>query len=403
MTAMEHTWRWYGPQDPISLAEIRQTGATGIVTALHHIPTGEVWPISEINARKEIIEAAGFSWSVVESVPVHEDIKCGAANARRYIQNYKETLRNLADCGVDTVCYNFMPVLDWSRTDLSYAFHDGSQALAYFSHVMAAFDLYILQRPNAAASYSKEEQQSARKYFEQLSGDDQKKLVKTVLFGLPGSLEKYSLDQLRKAISAYDGLDEITFRENLYSFLEAVVPVAEACGVRLAIHPDDPPMSILGLPRIVSNYQDIKKLLAAVDSPANGLTLCTGSLGAGAGNNVAEIAADFSRRIHFVHLRNVRNLGKQDFMEDNHLEGDVDMVAVIRLLLLEQQRRITEKDAAVRLPMRPDHGHLMHPDIGRADFYPGYSLVGRMRGLAEIRGVEMALQRFMNTRDPVKP
>jgi len=392
---MEPTWRWFGPQDPIKLEEVRQTGATGIVTALHHVPSGEQWPAEQIMNRKREIESAGLHWSVAESLPVHEGIKTNSADRGRLIENYKVSLRNLGRCGVDTVCYNFMPVLDWSRTDLRVEFKDGSITSKFESSVFAAFDLCILKRERGETDYTADEVKKARKYFAGLTARQRDELVQTVLLGFPGSGESYTLDELQDALKTYNAIGEDELRHNLAHFLKEIVPVAEESGVRLAIHPDDPPRRILGLPRVVSNRSDVEQILAAYDSPSNGITLCTGSFGAGMNNNLQELAGVFAPRVNFIHLRNVTKTPQGDFVEDNHLEGDVDMYGVIKTLLLEQKRRIMEGRKDTRMPMRPDHGHLMLADRDRAKVYPGYSLFGRMRGLAELRGLELGIQRSL--------
>jgi mannonate dehydratase len=392
---MEQTWRWFGPQDPIKLEEVKQTGATGIVTALHHIPSGEQWTVEEITKRKREIESAGLRWSVAESLPVHEGIKTSSANHGKLVENYKISLTNLGRCGVDTVCYNFMPVLDWSRTDLGVEFSDGSITSKFESRVFAAFDLFILKREEAEADYTEDEVENARQYFEGLNERHRDELIQTVLLGFPGSGESYTLAQLRNALHTYDTIGQDELRDNLVQFLKEIVPVAEDSGVRLAIHPDDPPRPILGLPRIVSNRRDVERILAAYDSPSNGMTLCTGSFGAGMKNDLQELTKLFAPRINFIHLRNVTKDPQGDFVEDNHLEGDVDMYGVIRTLLLEQKRRTEEGRKDTRMPMRPDHGHLMLADRDRAKVYPGYSLFGRMRGLAELRGVELGIRRSL--------
>lgn len=393
--ALEQTWRWFGPADPISLKEIKQTGATGIVTALHQIPVGEVWPVEEILKRKAIIASEGLTWSVAESVPVHEDIKKRTGNYRRSLENYAASIRNLGQCGIDIVCYNFMPILDWSRTDLRVEFKDGSITTKFETKAFAAFDLFILQRPQAEHSYSTVQIRQARQYFSGLSESQKEKLKQTVLLGLPGSLETYTLEELRTAVRGYEEIGEGELRENLIAFIKEIAPVAEEAGVLLAIHPDDPPWPLLGLPRVVRNKADIERVLQACDSHANGLTFCTGSLGAGFNNNLVEMAENFANRINFIHLRNVTCNPEGDFIEDNHLEGNVDMFGVMRALLLEQKRRIEAGRKDHRMPMRPDHGHLMLPDQHRKNLYPGYSLFGRMRGLAELRGLELGIQRSL--------
>jgi mannonate dehydratase len=385
----EQCWRWFGPQDPITLREVKQTGATGIVTALHDLPPGAVWKVDAIMARKKLIETEGLHWTVAESLPVHEDIKRRSANARQRVDDYKTSIRNLGTCGVRTLCYNFMPVLDWSRTDLQRQFADGSITTAFQPHVLTAFDLYILKRP-AAAEAPPATLRQAEEFFQNLDGPAREALTRTVLLGFPGSGEAYTVDQLRSAIEEYRGISPASFRENLLWFLREIVPAAEESGVFLALHPDDPPWSVLGLPRVVSNSEDVAQILSAVDSPSNGMTLCTGSFGASRRNDVVSIASRFASRINFVHLRNVTTAEDGSFVESDHLEGDVDMVGVIRTLLLEQQRRAAEGRRDSRIPMRPDHGHLYEADL--RTYYPGYSLFGRMRGLAELRGLELGIQ-----------
>jgi mannonate dehydratase len=393
--ALEQTWRWFGPRDPVSLKEIKQTGATGIVTALHHIPAGEIWTSEEIIKRKQAIEAEGFQWSVAESIPVHEDIKKRNGDYRRFIENYKASIRNLGRCGVDTICYHFMPVLDWSRTDLRVEFKDGSITTKFETKALAAFDIFILKRSNAEKNYTEDQVRSARQYYEGLSENQKEKLIQTVLLGFPGSGEAYTLEQLRSALSGYDAIGNKEVRESLHYFLKEIIPAAEESNVLMAIHPDDPPWPLLGLPRIVSNQQDLERILNAVDSSSNGITLCTGSLGASKKNNLVEIAQKFADRINFIHLRNVTRTADESFLEDNHLEGDVDMYGVMKVLLLEQKRRVSAGRKNTRMPVRPDHGHLMLPDHHKQGIYPGYSLFGRMRALAELRGLELGISRSL--------
>jgi mannonate dehydratase len=392
---LEQTWRWFGPQDPISLKEIRQTGAAGIATALHHVPTGEVWPLEEIAQRKAQIESEGMRWSVVESLPVHEDIKKRSGRYRQYVDNYAQSLRNLGRSGIDTVCYNFMPVLDWSRTDLHVGRKDGSISTKFDATVFAAFDLHVLNRPNAVKDYSDGQLQKADRYFKNLSDDRKKRLVETVLLGLPGSLEAYTLDGLREAIRRYEGMGERELRSNLHFFIKEIVPVAEEWGVCMAIHPDDPPWSLLGLPRVVRNAADVEGILGVVDTPSNGITLCTGSFGAGQANDLVEMATRFAGRVNFIHLRNVSRNAEGDFLEEDHLGGDIDIYGVMKVLVLEQRRREDEGRKAWRMPFRPDHGHLMIPDMEKQGVYPGYSLFGRMKGLAELRGLELGIRRSL--------
>ncbi|WP_158372619.1 mannonate dehydratase [Cellulosimicrobium cellulans] len=387
---MEHTWRWFGDRDPITLAQVRQTGATGVVTALHDIPNGEVWPVEAIEARREQIEAAGLVWSVVESVPVHEDVKRGGPLRDRAVAAYQQTIRNLAACGIDLVCYNFMPVLDWSRTDLGYPLEDGTWALRFDADQLAAFDLFLLRRPGAAAEYDAEQTARARAALDAMDEAARERLVDTILLGLPGSEERYTLDEFRDALATYDDVDAHALRANLSSFLREVVPVAEEVGLRLAIHPDDPPRPLFGLPRVVSTADDAQHLLDAAPSPANGLTMCIGSYGSRADNDVVAMTRRFAERIYFAHLRSVRlQDGGRSFYEAPHIAGDADMVAVIAALVAEERRR--EREGGPRLPMRPDHGQRMLDDQFR-ETYPGYSLIGRLKGLAELRGVEQAVR-----------
>jgi mannonate dehydratase len=393
---LEQTWRWFGPKDPISLKEIRQTGATGVVTALHHIPAGEVWSMEEILTRKKMIEAERLRWSVVESVPVHEEIKKRRGRFALYTDRYADTVRNLGRCGIDIVCYNFMPVLDWSRTDLEVVFRDGSITSKFEARQFAAFDLFLLQRSGARHDYTEGQYTRAREWFDTLDATRRQQLARNILLGFPGSGEAYTLDGLREALHGYDGIGDAEFRGHLEEFLRRIVPIAEEAGVLLAIHPDDPPWPLLGLPRVVSTSSDVERILNVVDSPANGLTLCTGSFGASSRNDLVDMARLFAHRISFVHLRNVRRAEGGDFYEDNHLDGDIDLYLVMKSLLLEQQRRIQEGRPDSRMPMRPDHGHLMLPDRGRDSFYPGYSLYGRMRALAELRGLEVGIRRSLD-------
>ncbi len=396
--AFDQTWRWFGPDDPVALAEIRQAGAEGVVTALHHVPAGRVWEVEEIEKRKSLIEKAGLRWSAAESIPVHEDIKRQTGRYRALIDDYKQSIRNLGKCGIRTVCYNFMPILDWSRTDLRVTFRDGSVTTAFASRVFAAFDLFILARPGAEADYDEVKIREARAYADGLTPSQREQLVQTVLLGMPGSLEAYSLEGLRTALRDYEGIGTGELRDHLSDFIREIIPAAEEAGVLMGIHPDDPPRSLLGLPRVVSDASDLARICGAADSVSNGLTFCTGSLGAGTQNNVAQMAGQFAGRVNFLHLRNVAGNAQGDFVEENHLEGDVDMFAVVRTMLLEEKRRSDEAGRTVRIPMRPDHGHLMTPDEHRKGIYPGYSLFGRMRGLAELRGLELGIRMSLNLR-----
>jgi len=396
--ALEQTWRWFGPRDPVTLKEIKQTGASGIVTALHQIPIGEVWPVQEILQRKGLVEAEGFTWSVAESIPVHENIKKRTGNYQKLIENYTQSIRNLGQCGVYTVCYNFMPVLDWSRTDLQVEFKDGSITTKFESNVFAAFDLFVLKRPGAEQHYADDQIRNARAYFQKLDEIQKNRLIQTILLGFPGSGEAYTLEQFSEAINQYKDIGENELREHLHAFIKEIVPAAEESGVFMALHPDDPPWPLLGLPRIVSSMDNVENLLKVVDSPSNGITFCTGSFGASAKNNVVEMAQRFSPRINFVHMRNVSRNDHGDFLEDNHLEGDVDMFGVMKAMILEQKRREKQGAKNSRIPFRPDHGHLMLADRLKPEVYPGYSLFGRMRALAELRGLEIGIERSLESR-----
>ncbi len=395
---MEQAWRWFGPDEPTTLRDVTQTGATGIVTALHHVKYGEVWTVDEIMARKNMIEAdpeLGLRWSVVESLQIPEAVKLGEGDLEPMFEKYRQSIRNLAQCGIETICYNFMTVQDWMRTEHSYLLPGGARALRFNAYEYAAFDCFILKRKGAEADQTPEVLDAAKRWMDKASEADQDRLFANIMAGLPGAFERYDLQTLRDILARHSHISKDMLRDNLKTFLENIIPTAEECGVRMCIHPDDPPRPLLGLPRITCNGDDIAFILDCVPSPSNGLTFCSGSLGANVANDVPKIAERFADKIHFAHLRNVSNYADGSFMEAAHLEGDVDMVAVVEVLLREQKRRQEAGRKDWRIPFRPDHGHELLDDVNKPT-HPGYPAIGRLRGLAEIRGVMAAVAKMHN-------
>jgi len=389
---LEQTFRWFGPSDPVTLVAIKQTGATGIVNALHHIPCGEIWGPEEINKRNTIIKNAGFNWAVVESVNIHESIKTGSRERDGYIEKYILSLKNLSEAGIKTVCYNFMPVLDWTRTNLDFRLNNNASALRYHAPAVAAFDLYLLERENAANEFSVEQQQAAKKYLDSLDEDGKQKLINTIMAGLPGTDDVFTIDEFKEHLKKYEDVDAAALKKNLAYFLQAIIPSAEELGIKMCIHPDDPPFPILGLPRVVSTEKDLGDVINSTPSPSNGITFCTGSLGARGDNDLPGIVERLGANIHFLHLRNVQREPDGSFYEADHLNGSNDMYAVMKNIILEQKKRLDNGRDDIAIPMRPDHGHKILDDFNYKT-YPGYSVTGRMKGLAELRGLELGIKR----------
>jgi mannonate dehydratase len=389
---LEQTFRWFGPTDAVTLSAIRQTGATGVVNALHHIPCGDVWSVEEIKRRDHMITAAGLRWSVVESVNIHESIKTAGKQRDEYIEKYIITLENLSECGINTVCYNFMPVLDWTRTNLDFRLPNGASALRYHAPAVAAFDLYILERENAAGDFTPEQQQQAKSYLDGLSDEKKEQLTRTIMAGLPGTDDVFTIGEFKEHLKKYHDTDARKLKDNLAYFLKAIIPDAEKLGIKMCIHPDDPPFPILGLPRVVSTEKDLADLVNAAPSPSNGITFCTGSLGARGDNDLPGIVERLGHHIHFLHLRNVQREADGSFYEADHLTGSNDMYKVMKNVILEQKKRVDNGRDDIAIPMRPDHGHKLLDDFNHQT-YPGYSAIGRLKGLAELRGLEMGIKR----------
>ena len=392
---MIKTWRWYGEHDNVSFSDIKQSGVTNLVTSLFDVPYGEVWTKEDILKRKETIEKNGMTWLVTESIPVHEDIKTQTGDYLRYIENYKKSIENLGACGINTVCYNFMPIMDWTRTDIHYKLENGARALRFEIIAFIAFDLFILKRENAENDYTKDQIIKARDYFDKLREKEVIALTEVLIANLPGTDEKYTIAEFRNVLNKYKNIDRNKLKEHLFYFLREIIPIAEKSGVKMGIHPDDPPFPLLGLPRIVSTEEDVEELLGAVESPNNGLTFCTGSFGVRADNDLPKMFNHFADKVHFIHLRSTIRDELGNFQEATHLGGDVDMYAIIKNILLEQARRKQEGLEDHTIPMRPDHGHQMMDDLDKF-YYPGYSNIGRMKGLAELTGLEYGIEKSLN-------
>ena len=392
---MTQTWRWYGPNDPVSLLDVRQAGATGVVNALHHIPNGDIWSVKEIQKRKNKIEKAGLTWDVVESLPVHEKIKTRSADFEQIIENYKESMKNLAACGVYVICYNFMPILDWTRTRLDMTLENGSLALEYNASELRVFDLCILRREGAEQDYTIEEIEQARNQFKNLEALDIQRISDNMLKGLPGSEEGYSMEEFKAMLDTYKGINADQLRSHLVQFLSEIIPLAEELGIRMCIHPDDPPFTLLGLPRVMSTQADYQFIFDQVPPMSNGITFCTGSLGVRADNDLPAIFDAFADRVHFLHLRSTKRDAEGNFYEADHLTGDVDMFEIITRVIKEQRRRVAENRQDASIPMRPDHGHQMLDDLVKLKINPGYSAIGRLKGLAELRGLEWGINKMI--------
>ena len=392
---MTQTWRWYGPNDPVSLLDVRQAGATGVVNALHHIPNGDIWSVKEIQKRKNIIEKAGLTWDVVESLPVHEKIKTRSADFEQIIENYKESMKNLAACGVYVICYNFMPILDWTRTRLDMTLENGSLALEYNASELRVFDLCILRREGAEQDYTIEEIEQAKNQFKNLKALDIQRISDNMLKGLPGSEEGYSMEEFKAMLDTYKGINADQLWSHLVQFLSEIIPLAEELGIRMCIHPDDPPFTLLGLPRVMSTQADYQFIFDQVPPMSNGITFCTGSLGVRADNDLPAIFDAFADRVHFLHLRSTKRDAEGNFYEADHLTGDVDMFEIITRVIKEQRRRVAENRQDASIPMRPDHGHQMLDDLVKQKINPGYSAIGRLKGLAELRGLEWGINKMI--------